>query len=112
MRASILADVTENSLARSWHLSLEILRKYQDYKPSVRRSLTALQNLWEKVVAEGPIVRHDNLSQGHPHPSLYMPNTFGVNPLGEGLNVSIFDSYNFPDLQDMSWVNSVPGNLY
>jgi hypothetical protein len=32
--------------------------------------------------------------------------------LGEGLNADLLDGFDMPDFQDMSWLNSVPSNLY
>lgn len=31
---------------------------------------------------------------------------------GEGMNAAMMEGFEFPDLQDMSWLNSVPSSLF
>ncbi|CAI7607099.1 unnamed protein product [Penicillium palitans] len=106
--SAILAEVTEISIAQSWNYALEVLRKYQSYSTSARRCVAALEILYEQVASEELL------------PTSHMPshemggNASAVNDMsfGEGMNAAILDSFEFPDFQDMSWLNSVPSNLF
>ncbi|KAJ5345746.1 hypothetical protein N7452_003750 [Penicillium brevicompactum] len=106
--SAILAEVTAESITESWNQALEILRKYQSYSTSARRCVAALEILYEQVASEGVPVNHgasSSLEEGD-SPAI------GDMSFGEGMNASILDSFEFPDFQDMSWLNSVPSNLY
>ena len=106
--SAILAEVTEESITQSWNYALEILRKYQSYSTSARRCVAALEILYEQVASEGlPTAHHrpdGDVENSAPHAMDEMS-------FGEGMNASILDSLEFPDFQDMSWLNSVPSNL-
>ncbi|KAJ5779911.1 hypothetical protein N7457_005071 [Penicillium paradoxum] len=106
--STILAEVTESSLTQSWNHALEILRKYQTYSTSARRCVAALEILYEQVASEGllPI----NHAPSHGTGTI----ASGSNELsfGEEMNAAILDTFEFPDFQDMSWLNSVPNNLF
>ncbi|CAI7630663.1 unnamed protein product [Penicillium glandicola] len=106
--SAILDEVTESAIVQSWNHALEVLRKYQSYSTSARRCVAALEILYEQVASEGllPI----NHSPSHEIGS----NSSAVNDMsyGEGMNAAILDSLEFPDFQDMSWLNSVPSNLF
>lgn len=107
LRTPILEEVTESSITRSWNCALEILRKYQRYSTSARRCVAALEILYERVVSEGP----PPPDQGN-QPMGTGPNAVSDMPLGDGMNAIFFDGLDLPDFQDMSWLNSVPSNLY
>ncbi|KAJ9488305.1 hypothetical protein VN97_g5000 [Penicillium thymicola] len=106
--SAILAEIKETSIAQSWNYALEVLRKYQGYSTSARRCVAALEILYEQVASEGLL------------PTNHMPNheiganSSAVNDMsfGEGMNAAILDNFEFPDFQDMSWLNSVPSNLF
>lgn len=106
--SAILAEVTETSIAQSWNYALEVLRKYQSYSTSARRCVAALEILYEQVTSEGL------LPTNHMPGSEIGANASAVNDMsfGEGMNAAILDSFEFPDFQDMSWLNSVPSNLF
>jgi hypothetical protein len=106
--AAILAEVTESSVVQSWNHALEVLRKYQSYSTSAQRCVAALEILYEQVASEGL------LPIGHVPSHKIGTNTSGGNDMsfGEGMNAAILDTFEFPDFQDMSWLNSVPSNLY
>lgn len=108
LRSAILAEVTEESITRSWNHALEVLRKYQRYSKSARRCVAALEILYERVVSEGPPPMDQPLN----HPPTAAPHAPHETPLGENVNAIFFDGFDFPDFQDMSWLNSVPSNLY
>ncbi|CAG7920223.1 unnamed protein product [Penicillium olsonii] len=106
--SAILAEVSEESITQSWNQALEILTKYQSYSTSARRCTAALEILYEQVASEGvPPTHHGPRSDEEERSA-----TFGDMSFGEGMNTSILDSFEFPDFQDMSWLNSVPSNLY
>ncbi|KAI9370712.1 fungal-specific transcription factor domain-containing protein [Aspergillus egyptiacus] len=109
---AILEEVTEEATTRSWNCALEILRKYQSYSSSARRCVAALEILYEQVVSEALP------TNGHPQPLIptagsgTAANTIGDMSIGEGMNSVFLDGLDFPDFQDMSWLNSVPSHLY
>lgn len=103
---SILEEVTEDALTRSWDCALEILRKYQSYSTSARRCVAALEILYERTVADPA---DDRPQSQNAFPTA---NTMGDMSLGEGINASLLDGFDLPDFQDMSWLNSVPSHLY
>ncbi|KAH2074078.1 hypothetical protein KXW40_001995 [Aspergillus fumigatus] len=107
LRSAIIEEVTETAISRSWNCALEILRSYHSHSSSARRCVAALEILYEKVVSEGP-PRNEPLT--HAQASTF--NTTNDMSLGEGMNAILLDGFNMPDFQDMSWLNSVPSNLY
>jgi hypothetical protein len=106
--SEIVAEVTESSITQSWNYALEVLRKYQSYSTSARRCVAALEILYEQVTSEGL------LPTNHVPSHEIGTNASVVNDMsfGEGMNAAILDSFEFPDFQDMSWLNSVPSNLF
>jgi hypothetical protein len=107
LRSAILEEVTETAMTRAWNCALEILRSYHIYSSSARRCVAALEILYEKVVSEGP---RRNGPSTHAQASTF--NTTNDMSLGEGMNAILLDGFDIPDFQDMSWLNSVPSNLY
>ncbi|GIK05000.1 hypothetical protein Aspvir_009099 [Aspergillus viridinutans] len=107
LRSAILEEVTETAITRSWNCALEILRSYYSYSSSARRCVAALEILYERVVSAGP-------PQNEPptHAQANTSNTMNDMALGEGMNAILLDGFDIPDFQDMSWLNSVPSNLY
>ncbi|KAL4877987.1 fungal-specific transcription factor domain-containing protein [Aspergillus karnatakaensis] len=102
---AIFEEVSEPAITRSWKCALEILRKYQTYSTSARRCVAALEILYEQVVSETP----------PPDQSIFSgvaANSAGSIQLGDGMNSILLDGFDFPDFQDMSWLNSVPSHLY
>ncbi|KAL4898080.1 C6 transcription factor [Aspergillus ambiguus] len=106
---AILEEVTESALTRSLNSALEILRKYQSYSTSARRCVAALEILYERVVSEG-VPQNDQAASNQPA-GMAANNTNDMS-LGEGMNAILLDGFDLPDFQDMSWLNSVPSNLY
>ncbi|CAI7625149.1 unnamed protein product [Penicillium bialowiezense] len=106
--SAILAEVTADSITQSWNQALEILRKYQSYSTSARRCVAALEILYEQVASEGVPPHHGASSALEESDAA----AIGDMSFGEGMNASILDGFEFPDFQDMSWLNSVPSNLY
>ncbi|GAQ10251.1 hypothetical protein ALT_7572 [Aspergillus lentulus] len=107
LRSAILEEVTEPAISRSWNCALEILRSYHSYSSSARRCVAALEILYEKVVSEGP---PRNEPSTHAQASTF--NSTNDMSLGEGMNAILLEGFDMPDFQDMSWLNSVPSNLY
>ncbi|KAL4936435.1 hypothetical protein BDV06DRAFT_233421 [Aspergillus oleicola] len=107
---TIVAGITESAITYSWHCALEILLKYQSYSTSARRCVAALEILYERAVTEPSSQAGD----GQPHTPGVIPETnpMGDFALGEGVNAGLLDSFDLPDFQDMSWLNSVPSHLY
>ncbi|RAH57691.1 C6 transcription factor [Aspergillus piperis CBS 112811] len=106
---AILEEVTEAAITQSWGNALEVLQRYHSHSTSARRCVAALEILYERVVSEGPPL-HDHQTSAFPtNPA---SNGLGDLSLGEGINSILLDSLDFPDFQDMSWLNSVPSNLF
>ncbi|GKZ24112.1 hypothetical protein AbraIFM66951_008925 [Aspergillus brasiliensis] len=106
---AILEEVTEAAITQSWENALEVLRRYHSHSTSARRCVAALEILYERVVSEGP--------PPHDHPTSAFPTNAASNglsdlSLGEGINSILMDGLDLPDFQDMSWLNSVPSNLF
>ena len=116
-----MAEVTEEAMAKSWSCALEILRKYQSYSTSARRCVAAVELLYERVVSKGlpsrmPPTSTNEQQQQQPHaaasPFLMAPHALSDMALADGMNTVVgFDGFDLPDLQDMSWLNTVPSNL-
>lgn len=106
---AILAEISEPSITRSWDCALEILRKYQSYSTSARRCVAALEILYEQVVSEGQ--PPTDTASGQDLASS-VANTMNEMPFAEGIHAAMMDGFEFPDFQDMSWLNSVPSNLF
>jgi hypothetical protein len=107
--SAILAEITEESITQSWNCALEILRKYQSYSTSARRCVAALEILYEQVAYEASPSTYHRPSGDIENSALVAINDMSF---GEGVDASILDSFEFPDFQDMSWLNSVPSNLF
>ena len=71
--------------------------------------MAALEILYEQVVAEGqqPGEQNNNHENSHHDSSALNDLSFG-----EGMNTAMMDAFELPDFQDMSWLNSVPSNLF
>ncbi|OOQ82807.1 putative C6 transcription factor [Penicillium brasilianum] len=106
---TILAEISEPSITRSWNCALEILRKYQSHSTSARRCVAALEILYEQVVSEGQPPA--DTAPGHDLGSNVGHNMNEL-PFGEVIHAAMMDGFEFPDFQDMSWLNSVPSNLF
>ncbi|KAL5340262.1 fungal-specific transcription factor domain-containing protein [Aspergillus crustosus] len=103
---AILEEVSEPAITRSWNCALEILRKYQSYSTSARRCVAALEILYEQVESDAPPPDQNMF------PGAIAANTAGNMQLVQGINPAFLDGFDFPDFQDMSWLNSVPSHLY
>ncbi|EAW07126.1 transcription factor domain-containing protein [Aspergillus clavatus NRRL 1] len=106
LRSAILEEVTGETITRSWDCALEILRKYHSYSTSARRCVAALEILYERVASEEQ--PQSDLHNNQPTASSALNDM----SLGEGMNALMLDGLDLPDFQDMSWLNSVPSNLY
>lgn len=106
---AILGEIPELSITRSWNRALEILRKYQSYSRSARRCVAALEILYEQAMSEGSPLRE----QVPTHEETTSASD-GMNDLafGEGMSVAMMEGLELLDFQDMSWLNSVPSNLF
>jgi hypothetical protein len=70
--------------------------------------VAALEILYERVVSEGQPA--DSSARGESVANA--PGALNEISFGEGMNAAILESFEFPDFQDMSWLNSVPSNLF
>lgn len=71
--------------------------------------MAALEILYEQVVSEyqqpgEQTNSHEDSQNG--------PSALNDVQFGEGINTAMMDAFELPDFQDMSWLNSVPSNLF
>ncbi|KAK1138868.1 hypothetical protein N8T08_001739 [Aspergillus melleus] len=101
---SVVEEITDVAISRSWNYALGILRKYQSYSTSARRCVAALEILYQSVASEAP--------PSYDQPPSTTLNATNDMSLGEGMNAILIDGFDLTDFQDMSWLNSVPSSLY
>ncbi|KAJ5167560.1 uncharacterized protein N7482_006341 [Penicillium canariense] len=107
--SAILAEIPDSSITRSWDCALEILRKYQSYSTSARRCVAALEILYEQVVSDGQLLTETVSSHGL---ASGRSNSLNEIAFGEGIGAAILEGFELHDFQNMSWLNSVPSNLF
>lgn len=107
--SAVSEEITEASITRSWNCALEILRKYQSYSSSARRCVAALEILYDQVVAQGEAA---NEPANNSQPTQNGHSTLNDISFGEGMNTEMMEAFELADFQDMSWLNSVPSNLF
>lgn len=72
--------------------------------------MAALEILYEQVVSEDQQPGEQiNIQEKD---SQNGPSVLNDIPFGEGINTAMMDAFELPDFQDMSWLNSVPSNLF
>ncbi|KAJ5586648.1 hypothetical protein N7450_006435 [Penicillium hetheringtonii] len=104
---AISSEISDTSITSSWNRALGILRKYQSYSFSAKRCVAALENI---VVSEDQQPGEQiNIQEKD---SQNGPSVLNDIPFGEGINTAMMDAFELPDFQDMSWLNSVPSNLF
>ncbi|KAK9364782.1 fungal-specific transcription factor domain-containing protein [Lipomyces kononenkoae] len=108
LQPAIGAGVAGYSVAVSWKRSIEILKAYARIGESAKRCVAALEILsakvtWEPGPSESRQEQASNFVPDHATPVL------GI-PIDDTQPVLDFSSINF-DLNDMFWLNSMPGNL-
>ncbi|PWY91705.1 C6 transcription factor [Aspergillus sclerotioniger CBS 115572] len=105
---AVLDEVTEAAMSQSWDSALGVLRRYHSHSTSARRCVAALEILYDRVVSQGPPNDHPI----NPFHNGSAPNDLGDLSLGEGVSSIFLEGLDLPDFQDMSWLNSVPSNLF
>lgn len=70
--------------------------------------MAALEILYEQVVSEGQPTTE--AASGHELASNVSSALHEI-PFGESMH-AMMDGFEFPDFQDMSWLNSFPSNLF
>lgn len=112
LRPVIETDISEYSTSRSWDHAIELLKSFGRMGQSAQRCVAALEILSAKVSRRIPVdtadQMQDNQRQSAPFDSaLSGPQT--------DITLDEFSGFDFSgvelDLSDMSWLNSMPGNL-
>ncbi|KAI9879911.1 MAG: hypothetical protein M1830_006578 [Pleopsidium flavum] len=112
LRPVIEMGASDFTIASSWAHALEILKCFAHFGSSAQRCVAALEILSEKVSAEASseeVSLNPSTSTWTTAPSTSAP---GVPDTSYNEFMSGFDSRGIVfDLNDMSWLNSTPGNL-
>jgi hypothetical protein len=112
LRPAIETDVSEYSTTRSWDHAIELLKSFGRMGESAQRCVAALEILSAKISRKIPAdiadqVQHSQRQAAPFDPALSGPQT--------DLNLDELSGFDFTglelDLSDMSWLNSMPGNL-
>ena len=108
LRPAIAVGIAEYSAAVSWKRAIEILKAYARVGESAKRCVVALEILsakvpWEQTPTESGQDEVSNPAPEHPTPV----SNIRFDDMQHDLD---FSGINF-DLNDIFWLNSMPGNL-
>jgi hypothetical protein len=112
LRPVIETDLSEYSTTRSWDHAIKLLKSFGRMGQSAQRCVAALEILSAKISQKIPVDTTD-LMQNTPRQAA----PFDTNLSGPQIDFNLdgFSGFNFNgvelDLSDMSWLNSMPGNL-
>jgi hypothetical protein len=112
LRPVIETDISEYSTTRSWDHAIELLKSFGRMGQSAQRCVAALEILSAKVSRRIPLDTTDQIQHSQHQAAPFDPGLNGPQP---DLNLDQFSGFDFSgielDLSDMSWLNSMPGNL-
>ena len=112
LRQVIETDVSEYSTTRSWDHAIELLKSFGRMGESAQRCVAALEILSAKVSRKIPA---DIADQVQHSPRQAVPFDPALSGPQTDLTLDEFSGFDFTDLEldlsDMSWLNSMPGNL-
>jgi hypothetical protein len=112
LRPVIEIDISEYSITKSWDHAIELLKSFGRMGQSAQRCVAALEILSAKVSRKLPVDTTDQLQPSQRQGASFEP---GLNGPQTDLNLDDFSGFDFSgielDLSDMSWLNSMPGNL-
>ena len=112
LRPVIETDISEYSTTRSWDHAIKLLKAFGRMGQSAQRCVAALEILAAKVSRKVPADTSDHLQLTQRQAAPFDPVLSG---LQTDLNLNDFAGFDFSgvelDLSDMSWLNSMPGNL-
>jgi hypothetical protein len=108
LRPVIETDISEYSTTSSWDHAIELLKSFGRMGQSAQRCVAALEILSAKVSLKIPVDPTNQIQHSQRQPATF-------DPALTDLNLDEFSSFDFNgvdlDLSDMSWLNSMPGNL-
>jgi len=112
LRPVIETDVSEYSTTRSWDHAIELLKSFGRMGESAQRCVAALEILSAKVSRKIPADIADQVQYSQHQAAPFDPALSGPQT---DLNLDEFSGFDLSglelDLSDMSWLNSMPGNL-
>jgi hypothetical protein len=114
LRPVIETDITEYSTTRSWDHAIELLKSFGRMGQSAQRCVAALEILSGKISRKLPVDTNttDQLQLSQRQAGPFDP---VLSASQTDLNLDDFSGFDFSgvelDLSDMSWLNSMPGNL-
>jgi hypothetical protein len=112
LRPVIETDISEYSTTRSWDHAIELLKSFGRMGQSAQRCVAALEILSAKVSRKIPAETTDQMQHSQRQAA---PFDSALSGPQTDLNLDEFSGFDFSgvdlDLSDMSWLNSMPGNL-
>ena len=112
LRPVIETDITEYSTTRSWDHAIELLKSFGRMGRSAQRCVAALEILSAKVSRKTSVDTANQPQASQSQAASFDPALSGPQ---NDLNLDEFSGFDFSgvelDLSDMSWLNSMPGNL-
>jgi hypothetical protein len=112
LRPIIETDISEYSTTRSWDHAIELLKSFGRMGQSAQRCVAALEILSAKVSRKIPVDTTDQMQYSQHQAAPFDPALSGPQT---DLDLDEFSGCDFNgvelDLSDMSWLNSMPGNL-
>ncbi|KAE9376680.1 hypothetical protein N431DRAFT_400970 [Stipitochalara longipes BDJ] len=112
LRPVIETDISEYSTTKSWDHAIELLKSFGRMGQSAQRCVAALEILSTKISRKVSVDTTDQLQHSQRQTAPFDPVLSGPDT---DLNLDEFSGFDFSgvelDLSDMSWLNSMPGNL-
>jgi len=112
LRPVIETDISEYSTTRSWDHAIELLKSFGRMGQSAQRCVAALEILSAKASRKIPVDTTDQMQHSQRQAVPFDPALSGPQT---DISLDEFSAFDFSgielDLSDMSWLNSMPGNL-
>jgi hypothetical protein len=112
LRPVIETDISEYSTTRSWDHAIELLKSFGRMGQSAQRCVAALEILSAKAARKVPVDTADQMQHSQREAATFDPALSGPQT---DIGLDEFSAFDFGgidlDLSDMSWLNSMPGNL-
>jgi hypothetical protein len=112
LRPVIETDISEYSTTRSWDHAIELLKSFGRMGQSAQRCVAALEILSAKASRKISVDTTDQMQHSQREAAPFDPALSGPQT---DISLDDFSAFDFSgielDLSDMSWLNSMPGNL-
>jgi hypothetical protein len=112
LRPVIETDISEYSITKSWDHAIELLKSFGRMGQSAQRCVAALEILSAKASRKIPVDTTDQMQHSQRQAA---PFDRALSGPQTDISLDEFSAFDFSgielDLSDMSWLNSMPGNL-